>query len=366
MTMFYATASGGVRTYLDAKHRRLKLYPGVRHSVLVPGRRYAHEAGLHRVPAPLLPFSRGHRFPLRRAPWRDLLQALRPELIEVGDPYVTAWAALDAGRRLGIPVVGFYHSDLPLLASNRFGQWAGRRCDPYVVKLYRQFNRVLAPSTVVADKLEALGLQSVFIQPLGVDLDLFNPQHCDDTLRQRLRLPDHTRLLVYAGRGAREKNLPVLLETMRRLGAPYHLLLIGSGMPRRVPANVSVLRRFCPAQEVARLVASCDVFLHAGTQETFGLVALEAMACGLPVVAANAGALPEIVPFFAGRVCEPFDPASMAAAVREVYEADPYLLGRKARQHVEAHHAWDAVVAGLITHYQAVLGSVELPVAVHG
>jgi len=366
MTMFYAPASGGVRTYLEAKHRRLQQYAGVRHSVLVPGDGFHHSGGIYQIPAPVLPFGKGYRFPIRRAPWRNQLRALRPDVIEVGDPYITAWAALDAGRRLQVPVIGFYHSDLPLLVGNRLGGWLGTNMNGYVSRLYRSFDRVLAPSRVMAEKLVALGVEDVFVQPLGVDLETFRPDRRDPSLRRELGLDDQTRLLIFAGRGSREKNIDILLHTARQLGTPYHLLLVGSGMPHRVPDNVTVVDRFCPASEVARYMASSDVLLHAGNQETFGLVALEAMASGIPVIAARAGALPELVPFHTGRLCRPLDATAMAHAVRELFEDDPRILGAQARQHVEVHHAWDAVVAGLLAHYHAVLGTAELPVAVHG
>lgn len=365
MTMFYAPASGGVRTYLEAKHRLLQLYPGVRHSILVPGSVRRQLNGIYEVPAPVLPFGRGQRFPLRQGPWCERLQELGPDLIEVGDPYLTAWAALTAGRRLDVPVIGFYHSDLPLLASNRFGPWIGAGLSRYVARLYERFDRVLVPSRVMADKLDSLGIRRLFVQPLGVDLQTFNPAHRDPAVRRELGVADRTHLLIYAGRGSREKNLDILLDTLGVLGAGWHLLLVGSNMPRRVPDNVTVIDRFCSAREVARLLASCDALLHAGTQETFGLVALEAMACGIPVVAARAGALPELVPSHCGRLCPPRDAQAMARAVRELFEADARRLGLRARQHVEAHHAWDAVVAGLLAHYHAMLGRAALPVAVH-
>ncbi|MDF0731071.1 glycosyltransferase family 1 protein [Pseudomonas entomophila] len=356
ITMFYAPASGGVRTYLDAKHRRLDAMHDVRHSLLIPGPSARHANGIYQVPAPPLPFGNGYRFPVRLAPWCNVLRRLKPDLIEVGDPYLTAWAALEARRKLDVPVIGFYHSDLPLLVSNRMGNWFIPNVEAYVSKLYGHFDRVLAPSQVMADKLRRLGVRDVHVQRLGVDLATFNPEHRDARLRAELGIPDTRRLLVFAGRGSREKNLPVLLDCMAHLGQPYHLLLVGSNMPASVPANVSVIDHFCPPQEVARLLASADLLVHAGDQETFGLVILEAMASATPVVAVRAGAFGEIVNEHCGRLCPPNDGQAMANAVREVFEEGVRRLGSQARRHVEQQYSWDSVVGGLLLHYQAVLG----------
>lgn len=206
ITMFYAPASGGVRTYLDAKHRRLSIKPGIRHSLLIPGAYLSEQDGVYTVPAPALPFGKGYRFPLRLAPWRNVLQDLQPDLIEVGDPYLTAWAALDARRQLDVPVIGFYHSDLPLLVSNRMGNWVTTNVEAYVSKLYGNFDRVLAPSQVMADKLIGLGVKNVFVQPLGVDLQTFNPTARDTGLRAELGIDENTHLLIFAGRGSKEKT----------------------------------------------------------------------------------------------------------------------------------------------------------------
>lgn len=365
ITMFYAPASGGVRTYLDAKHRRLSIKPGIRHSLLIPGSHFSEQDGIYTVPAPALPFGKGYRFPLRLAPWRNVLQDLQPDLIEVGDPYLTAWAALDARRQLDVPVIGFYHSDLPLLVSNRMGNWLTTNVEAYVSKLYGNFDRVLAPSQVMADKLTGLGVRNVFVQPLGVDLQTFNPSARDPGLRAELGIAEDTRLLIFAGRGSKEKNLPVLLNCMKRLGPRYHLLLVGSSMPALVPDNVSVIDEFCPAPQVARLMASADALLHAGDQETFGLVILEAMASGIPVVAVAAGAFSEIVSEHCGLLCAPNNPLAMANAVRELFSQGSVTLGQQARQHVERHYAWEVVVNSLLGHYHAVLGS-PMPLAANG
>jgi len=362
MTMFYAPASGGVRTYLDAKHRRLGLHPNVRHSLLIPGATRSHKDGIYKVPAPPVPFGNGYRFPLRLAPWRNALQRLHPDLIEVGDPYLTAWAALDARRQLDVPVIGFYHSDLPLLVSNRVGSWLGTNVEAYVSKLYGNFDRVLAPSKVMADKLIGLGVKNVYVQPLGVDLNIFTPAVRDAHLKIEMGLPPTTRLLIFAGRGSKEKNLPVLLDCMKLLGQDFHLLLVGSHMPAQVPDNVSVVGHFCPASELARMLASADALLHAGDQETFGLIILEAMASGIPVVAVAAGAFCEIVPRECGLLCDPNSAPAMADAVRELFRHDSVDKGLSARRYVESHYSWDSVVTGLLEHYHAVLGH---SVAVH-
>jgi alpha-1,6-mannosyltransferase len=320
---------------------------------------------VYKVPAPALPFGKGYRFPLRLAPWRNVLHDLQPDLIEVGDPYLTAWAALDARRSLDVPVIGFYHSDLPLLVSNRMGPWFTPNVEAYVSKLYGNFDRVLAPSQVMADKLTGLGVKNVFVQPLGVDLHTFNPDARDPGLRAELGIDQDTRLLIFAGRGSKEKNLPVLLKCMKRLGERYHLLLVGSGMPANVPDNVTVVDGFQPAAQVARLMASADALLHGGDQETFGLVILEAMACAIPVVAVAAGAFTEIVHEQCGQLCTPNDPRAMAEAVRTLFDRDPVRLGAQARRHVEQHYAWDTVVDSLLGHYHAVLGT-HSPMLAHG
>ncbi|WP_417696065.1 glycosyltransferase family 4 protein [Pseudomonas sp.] len=365
ITMFYAPASGGVRTYLDAKHRRLSDRPGIRHSLLIPGAHLSEHDGIYKVPAPALPFGKGYRFPLRLAPWRNVLRDLQPDLIEVGDPYLTAWAALDARRQLDVPVIGFYHSDLPLLVSNRMGNWFTPNIEAYVSKLYGNFDRVLAPSQVMADKLIGLGVKNVYVQPLGVDLQTFNPAARDPELRAELGIAEDTRLLIFAGRGSREKNLPVLLKCMKRLGERYHLLLVGSSMPVVVPDNVTVVDEFCPAPQVARLMASADALVHAGDQETFGLVILEAMASGIPVVAVAAGAFTEIVHEDCGLLCTPDNPQAMANAVRQLFAEGCQRRGVLARQHVERHYAWDSVVNSLLGHYHSVLGE-QLPLLANG
>src|SRR5687767_9898341 len=116
VTMFYAPQGGGVRRYIEAKREWLLATAGCSHTLLVPKASSAppeHDTiGLPSFP---LPFSNGYRVAMRRSPAARRLVSLRPSLIEAGDPYTLAWAALAAGEELGVPVVAFCHSDLPRL-----------------------------------------------------------------------------------------------------------------------------------------------------------------------------------------------------------------------------------------------------------
>jgi alpha-1,6-mannosyltransferase len=351
ITMFWAPRSGGVRTYLNAKRRWLARQPDVEHILLVPGEAADCSAHTCTLPAFRVPGQAGYRFPLSPRRWVETLVHLKPDLIEAGDPYVPAWAALKAGRLLGIPVIGYYHSDLPRLVSTRAGVWSRRLLEAYVANLYGRFDAVLAPSNVMVQSLHRMGVERVSEQPLGVDVDLFHPGRCDVSVRHELGLCDNTRLMVFAGRCSREKNIPVLLETMQILGPKYHLHLVGTDIPQHLPTNVSSASGFLDQAQLARILASSDALLHAGNRETFGLVVLEAMACGTPVVGVHGGAVSELVAPGTGRLAA-CSPHALAREVRALCAEDYRAMGCTARRHVEAHYDWNRVLASLFHHYR--------------
>src|SRR5579884_1177916 len=228
VTLFFAPHSGGVKRYLLAKHRHYQRQPGLRHSLLVPGARDGEIApDIHTLASPRIPFGGGYRLPLWPARFRRALCELAPDLIEAGDPYQLAFAALDAADALGVPAVAFAHSDLPRLLAGRCGRLVGAAADRYLRSLYNRFDLVLAPSRAVAQRLADGGVERIVVQPLGVDGEVFHPARHDPALRAELGLPADTRLLIFAGRMAREKQIPLLLETFAALGARHHLLLVG-------------------------------------------------------------------------------------------------------------------------------------------
>jgi len=351
-TLFFAPHSGGVKRYLLAKRRYFAAHPDVRHTLLVPGARtQAAEPGLIELACPRIPFGGGYRLPLRLREWAAMLRDLQPDVIEAADPYHLAWVALRAAEQLGVPAVAFAHSDLARLLGDRFAPSIGRAAGRYLRHLYRRFDCVLAPSRLVAERLGDLGIGNVAVQALGVDGEIFHPRRADPTLRRELDLADDTRLLVFAGRMAREKDIPLLLRTFARLGAPYHLLLVGGERRERLADTATMLPYQQDGAGLARLLASCDALVHAGRHETFGMIVVEAMACARPVIAVRAGAVTELVGADVGVIAEPDDAVSLADAVRHLYTLDRTAMGLRARERVQSDYLWQHTLPALLQRY---------------
>ncbi|MEO8313752.1 MAG: glycosyltransferase [Pseudomonadota bacterium] len=339
-TLFYSPTSGGVRRYLNAKHTWYS-QSSWRHSLLVPGECTAlHPGEISTIRGTVVPGTFNYRLPLAFHRWARLLDELQPDIIETGDAFHPAWASLRVARRHGIPAIAFFHSHLPRLIGMRFGATAGRLAGQYLRGLYERFDLVCAPSRIMCDYLRSLGISRVTLQHLGVDVDIFHPARRSPTLRSVLGLSERVRLLAYAGRFSAEKNLPVLLNAFARLGAGYHLLLVGGGEYRQVSKNVTMIPYRSDSAELATLLASADALVHAGSAETFGLVVLEAMACGRPVVGVRAAAVAELVDKHVGVTAARADGRLFAQAIRDLYDHDLAALGVAARAKVMAKYSW--------------------------
>jgi alpha-1,6-mannosyltransferase len=356
-TLFYSPTSGGVRRYLNAKHSWLARHTHWEHTIVVPGRRNRFErGGLCTLAGFTVPGTFNYRLPLNVRRWKRVLDRLEPTLIEAGDAFHPGWCAAAVARHRAIPVVGFYHSNVPQIIGRRIRS-IERPVRRYLRSLYARFDVVLAPSRVMCEYLGTLGVRHALHQPLGVDAEVFHPRRRTLELRARLNLPARTRLLLYAGRFAEEKNLPVLFEAFAQLGAPYHLLLIGGHRRSRPAPNVTMVPYRRDSGELAAWMASADALVHAGTKETFGLVILEAMACGRPVVVARAGAFPELVDESVGVLAQPDSAAEMAASIAALYERNLQAIGAAARARVLRHFTWDRIFRQQIGTYAALIGA---------
>jgi alpha-1,6-mannosyltransferase len=363
--MLFAPKSGGVKRYLMAKHHWVTERPSLSHTVVVPGSRpHGSVGGVLALPAPRLPFGDGYRCPTNVGKWTRALADIRPDLIEAGDPYVPGHAALDAGAETGAATVGFCHSDPAALAALHFGEWAAVPTQKRWAKFYARFDLVVAPSRHIVRRLAESGVERVRHLPLGVDVDLFNPDRADRlAVRRRLGLQADAKLLVFAGRPAREKNLEALLGAIELLGDDRHLLLIGAGRDVWPQERVICLDYERDPRQLARVLASCDVFVHANDQEPFGLVVLEAMAAGLPVVGPHRGGVGELIDETVGQRTARVDAAGLAEAIDALLARDLPAISKAARKRVLEQHSWDRTFHGLMAIYGDLLGRDLLPEA---
>jgi alpha-1,6-mannosyltransferase len=355
-TLFYTPTSGGVRRYLLAKHEWLRRRTRWQHTLLVPGATDRGRVGeVVEFASPAV--HAGYRCPVRLASFRATLAALHPDVVEAADPYIVGWQAARVADELGIASIAFCHSELIGLARGRIGPMGAGMAAAYLRALYGRYTRVLAPSRIVAERLGDAGIDPVAVQALGVDAATFTPGRRDESLRTRLDLGPETRLLVFAGRLSAEKNLHRLYAMVGQLGAPYHLLVVGGDAAARPTPRITLLPYESSARRLATLLASADALVHAGLQETFGLIALEAMACGTPVVAYDGTALAEVVDDEVGLLAQRQQPDSLAAAVHALFDGDLAARRSAARRRVLGQYTWDSVFTRQLRLYESLLTS---------
>jgi alpha-1,6-mannosyltransferase len=374
MTQAYAATSGGIRTYLDMKSRYLAEHGRFIHVVIVPGERDTLTVDgvrrLYTVAAPPVPRCPPYRFMLRGDKVAAILERESPHVIEFGSPYLLPWIAFRHRRRRGAAVAGFYHTDFPSayvgpavrsLAPAEVARLAERAAERYAGAVYSRCDATLVASESLARKLAGVGVANLVRTSLGVDLRGFHPSRRDPELRRRLTGDGAHRLLVYAGRIDHEKRVDWLVEAFRAT-APHlaaRLVLAGDGPLRPALLQLAardprlcVLPHVADRAELARLLASCDLYVTAGPFETFGLAVAEAQASGLPVLGVRAGALVDRVPARTGRLVAVHDAAAMAEGMIELGGRELPGLREAARAHAERTLSWERCFGRLVPLYE--------------
>lgn len=374
ITKYFGATTGGIRTYLLEKASYVTRHPALRQALVLPGARDAitdiDGVRAYWVRGPAIPFQHPYRFLVSRRAVERILEHERPDLIEVGSPFLVPWLTRRANRRLGAPMVWFYHGNVPrVIAPHPVRTSLARRglanaAWRYIRRTSRIFRSVIACSEFTARDLEAHGIEHVARMPLGVDLELFDPSRRArrPEIRHREGWPDGP-VVLHLGRLAGEKELDVALrawpEIERRTGAT--LVIAGTGPSerrlRRLARGSVLWRPFASDRaRVADLMAAADIYLAPCPVETFGLAALEALASGTPVLTAGQGGVAELVTASgAGALYAPGDPADCAGRATELLTADLRSLGRRGRDHAETHHAWPAVFDRLFAFYRTVV-----------
>ncbi|MCX6391334.1 MAG: glycosyltransferase [Actinobacteria bacterium] len=299
VTQWYAPRSGGIRTYLHAKaayaaetrRAHALIVPGTATKISrverspiieVPGLPTAQETGYRLIP---------HPRPILRA-----LERLEPSVLVVHDATAFPRSLCRWARTRGIPVVMLVHSELEAGAAGI--PTPLRLPTQHVLRLVQARgmegpDAVIATSNSVAERLRSRSGIHIYVSPLGVDTGIFYPREPDENLRRALAQPNET-LLIHAGRLSSEKRPELLIDVITELRDSCVLAIAGSGsaeddLRRRVAAQgledrVRFLGHIDDREQLARLYAVADCFVHVNSGETFGLAPLEALACGCRVV----------------------------------------------------------------------------------
>ncbi|RKT12071.1 alpha-1,6-mannosyltransferase [Streptomyces sp. 1114.5] len=358
---FVTPVSGGLRTalrhlgagYRAAGHRPVLIVPGERRSA------EETEQGLVvTLPGPVLPASGGYRLLTDRRAVAAELTRLSPDRLEVSDRTTLRWTGAWA-RRHGVRSVMVSHESATGVLRTRGvpGPLASAAADRLNTATARAYDSVLCTTDWAAAEFRRIGTPNLARAPLGVDLDAMRPLPPTERVVERARYaaPEEA-LLVLCSRLSAEKRPERAIEALAALRAqrlPAVLVVAGTGPLRqrlaaraaRLGLPVRFLGHLAGRGALARLLGCADVVLAPGPVETFGLAAMEALACGTPVVASRSSALPGLIGLAGLSAAD--TGAGFAYAVRELLERPEGVRRAAARAQAE-QYGWPAAVTAFL------------------
>lgn len=319
------------------------------------------------VSVPSIPFpGRGeYRFPLALSPSvRRDLKAFKPNLIHISSPDFVGQSAIAYGRKRGLPIVASVHTRFETYPRYYGLAFLEPVVEAILRRAYRRCDTIVAPSESMAQLLREQRMSyDVGIWTRGVDREIFAPGMRDMAWRRGLGIADDEPVIGFIGRLVMEKGLDVFSETIEKLerrGVKHRVLVVGEGPARewfegRLTKGVFV--GFQGGADLGRAVASMDMLFNPSVTETFGNVTLEAMACGLPVVAAIAtGSQSLVKEGLSGRLIRPGATSEFADALQYYCEdIAARTAAGEAGERAADRYSWDRVNQALVDIYLRLL-----------
>ncbi len=299
----------------------------------------------------------------------EAIEEFKPDLIHVVNPAVLGLGGIWLAKTNGIPLVASYHTHLPKYLEH----YGMGMLEPLLWELLKAAHNQavlnLCTSTAMVEELREKGIQHTALWQRGVDTEVFKPELKTDAMRKRLlgKYDDQGELLIYVGRLSAEKQIERIKPVLQAL-PKARLALVGDGpyrqqLEKTFENTATTFVGYLEGQELASAYASGDAFLFPSSTETLGLVLLEAMAAGCPVVGANRGGIPDIITD--GKNGCLYNPDGEDAGAKSLIKATQKLLGndlerqmmrKAARQEAECWN-WSGATNQLRTYYKQVLDS---------
>jgi len=280
-----------------------------------------------------------------------------PDIIHLASPALLGNYVARFARKLEIPTLSVYQTDLAGFANHYGFQLANATLNKFVGRVHSNSDRTLAPSSSACTYLNELGVPGVELWRRGVDSERFSPENRDEVLRKSLLgdRPDRT-LIGYIGRLAHEKRLEDLISLDEQ--DDVQLVIVGDGpirerLERKLPN--AIFTGFKNGQDLARMYASLDIFIHTGQHETFCQSIQEALASGVPVIAPNSGGPIDLVEDGkTGYLINTGNPKEIKRVVKLIQQSDVAEMRKVTRESV-VNRTWQSINQELISHYMELI-----------
>jgi len=376
---YYPNIDGGAIAQRNLVKKLLKKGHDVR--VIAPGNRFVNYCErddgylICRLRGLTLPGYMSNRYKFSFFPYfqvKKIIESFHPDIINACSPYPNSLSALHIARKKNIPFVGSIH----ILPQNMLAPFLHKKSyeflEPYAWKwliwFFNQCSHTVVPTRTGADMFQEHGLQ-VHIAPIsnGIDIQRFTPSNDGAYLRKQFSIPDKP-IVLYTGRINEEKNLDVFIKAIPLVlqSVDAHFLFVGSGGKYRnflialtkqikVEQHTSFIS-FLPDEDFPNIYSLANLFVMPSEAELQSIVTLEALASGLPVVAVNKGAVPELVTPDNGLLFDSGDSQQLAHQVIHLLQNDHLrcIMGKKSLEIVQ-HHTMDFVSSEYEKVYRSLL-----------
>jgi glycosyltransferase involved in cell wall biosynthesis len=325
-------------------------------------------AKVHGIPGMPLPLYPELKLAFPPIGTKNVIEKFQPDLIHVVNPAVLGLGGIYYAKTMGVPLVASYHTHLPqYLQHYGLGALEGLLWE-LLKAAHNQAQLNLCTSTAMVEELVNHGIEQVDLWQRGVDTEMFQPHLASNQMRSRLSQGNpESPLLLYVGRVSAEKQIDEIKPVLEAI-PEARLAIVGDGPYREAleahfAGTNTYFVGYLQGLELASAYASADAFLFPSRTETLGLVLLEAMAAGCPVVAACSGGIPDIVTDGVnGYLFAPNDPNGAVIATKKLLQGigERELMRQNARQEAE-RWGWAAATLQLQSYYQDVVYSESFP-----
>jgi phosphatidylinositol alpha 1,6-mannosyltransferase len=291
-----------------------------------------------------------------------LLEGFAPDVIHLASPIFLGHYVTKIAKRMNIPTVSVYQTDIAGFARHYGLTIAHSTLWRWISRIHQNSDMTLAPSLWSCRELESYGVNNVRLWKRGVNLVNFDPSRRDEDLRDKLSKNGEKTIVGYVGRLANEKRIDdlAILDSQ----SDIQLVIVGVGPAEakfRKSLPNALFVGYQSGVELARYVASFDLFVHTGKHETFCQSIQEALASGVPVIGPDSGGPVDLIDHgVTGLLIDTANPIELLAAVQTLRHSSDFQQMRLAAREAVKHRTWDYINSQLMDHYIDAIASSEL------